>query len=514
MSSGQGDEAHPEPWKRNHGISVFKRRAHNRTEGDAGQQQEKMERGEGEDRQQTDGTPVRVTKGIQPDGESGRSYFHPWYFLRICWASSSHVSKWTNLLWPFTIAAMVLHFNYPGKHMWVFITAYIGMVPAANLIGFAGQELARKIPKVIGVILETTFGSLVEIVLFMVLIAGGNKNVPVIRAAILGSILANLLLCLGTCLSHSTGHSYSMLTLTIGICFFVGGIFYPQQTFHEAISEVGSNLMLVAGMGLIIPSVYYNSLYSETNGADPRVDIARLRYETHQISYATAVVLIIAFLMYVWFQSRSHHGLYEDILEADEERDHDRHRDLAKAKLTLTESLVAVTIALTFVAFMAIFLVQEIEFMVLERGVSDHFVGLILVPIVEKASEHLTAMDEAYDNQMNFALAHVLGASIQTALLNTPLVVFVGWGLGTRMDLNFELFDSVVLILAIIVVGNFLRDEKSDYLEGALCVFVYILIAVTAYYYPNPLDIQHELAEMAEAAEAAASGGEKLRMLF
>jgi len=112
--------------------------------------------------------------------------------------------------------------------------------------------------------------------------------------------------------------------------------------------------------------------------------------------------------------------------------------------------------------------------------------GLILVPVVEKFSEHITAMDEAYDNQMNFALSHVLGASIQTALLNTPLVVLVGWGLGKHMSLNFEMFDAIVLILAIIVVGNFLRDEKSDYLEGALSVFVYLLIAVCAWYYPNP----------------------------
>lgn len=117
---------------------------------------------------------------------------------------------------------------------------------------------------------------------------------------------------------------------------------------------------------------------------------------------------------------------------------------------------------------------------------SDSFIGLILIPVVEKAAEHLTAMDEAYDNQMNFALAHVLGASVQTALLNTPLVVIVGWGIGKDMSLNFELFDAALLILAIIVISNFLRDEKSDYLEGSLSVFVYILIAVTAWYYPDP----------------------------
>ena len=168
----------------------------------APQQEKATGGGEGHDLEQNDGTTVRTTPGIQPDGESGRKWFHPWYFLKICWASSSHVSKWTNLLWPFTIAAIPLHFilteegetRYP---MWSFITAYIGMVPAANLLGFAGQELARKIPKVVGVVLETTFGSLVEIILFMVLISGGDAKVPVIKAAILGSILANLLFCLG-----------------------------------------------------------------------------------------------------------------------------------------------------------------------------------------------------------------------------------------------------------------------------------------------------------------------------
>lgn len=289
-----------------------------------------------------------------------------------------------------------------------------------------------------------------------------------------------------------------------GLCFFIGGIFWPQQTFHEAISEVGSNLMLVAGMGLVIPTIYYNSLTG-------RLTSDKLEQEAIKISHATAIVLLIAFGLYVWFQCRSHHGLYEDILEADEERDHDRHKDLRKAKLTMTEAIIGVVIAITFVAFMAIFLVQKIEYIVVERGISDHFMGLILVPVVEKASEHLTAIDEAYDNQMNFALAHVLGASIQTALLNTPLVVIVGWGLHIDMSLNFELFDAVVIILAIIVVGNFLRDEKSDYLEGALCVFVYILIAITAYWYPDP-EHPGETASAENNPTSSIHGSEKMMM--
>jgi Ca2+:H+ antiporter len=106
--------------------------------------------------------------------------------------------------------------------------------------------------------------------------------------------------------------------------------------------------------------------------------------------------------------------------------------------------------------------------------------------LVEKTAEHITALDEAWDNRMNLALAHVLGSSIQTALLNTPLAVMVGWGLNVGMDLNFEIFHAVVLILAILVVGNFLRDAKTNYLEGILCVFVYVIIAMATFYYPNP----------------------------
>jgi Ca2+:H+ antiporter len=183
---------------------------------------------------------------------------------------------------------------------------------------------------------------------------------------------------------------------------------------------------------------------------------------------------------------RTHASIYDAIFEADEERDTDREEDLSKEKLTFTECAVALVVAITLVAVIAINLVEEIEYIVEERGVSDMFIGLILVPLVEKFAEHLTAIDEAWDNQMNLALAHVLGATIQTSLFNGPLVVLVGWGLGLSMDLNLDIFNIVVLILAILVVGNFLRDQKSNYLEGSLCVTVYLNIAMAAFYYPNP----------------------------
>lgn len=185
----------------------------------------------------------------------------------------------------------------------------------------------------------------------------------------------------------------------------------------------------------------------------------------------------------------THESVYDAIFEEDEERDEENQAYMqAQAKLTFTECIIALSIAIGLVSIIAISLVEEIPFIVKNRGVSDAFVGLILVPLVEKFAEHLGAIDEAWENQVNIALAHVLGATIQTSLFNGPLVVLVGWATGKEMDLNFDLFNIIVLILAILVVGNFLRDQKSNYLEGALCVVVYINIAVAAFYYPDPVE--------------------------
>jgi len=130
-----------------------------------------------------------------------------------------------NVLWPFVPAALAIRYARPDLNLVIFILSYIAMVPSANLVGFAGQEFSRKLPRVFGVLVETTFGSIVEIVLFMVLLTEGEY--AVIQAAILGSILATMLLCLG-------------------LCFFVGGMRRDEQTFDEAISEVGNGLLLIA----------------------------------------------------------------------------------------------------------------------------------------------------------------------------------------------------------------------------------------------------------------------------
>lgn len=234
-------------------------------------------------------------------------------------------------------------------------------------------------------------------------------------------------------------------------------------------------------MVLAVPTVFGQGLTGYNLTHD------ELDYKTLDISRIISILLMISYAIFVFFQARTHHGIYNAIFEFDEERDADKHGDVNKAKLTMTECIISLAIAITLVTLIAVILVLQIHHVIEISSVSDPFMGLILVPLVEKFAEHLTAIDEAWDNQMNFALSHVLGATLQTALFNGPLTVVVGWGLGKEMDLNFDIFNLVMLILSILTVGRFLQDQKSNYLEGFLLVTLYIAIAVSAWHYPNPV---------------------------
>ncbi|ODA77335.1 hypothetical protein RJ55_06963 [Drechmeria coniospora] len=431
------------------------------------------------------------------EGESGRRGFHPYHFFRVLWRSSCTASMLVNLLWPVVPVAILLQF-FPRLDLVKFTTAYVAVIPSANLLGFSGQEFARKMPKVAGILIETTFGSIIEIILFIILIskheAGGEQNlVPIIQAAILGSILTNLLLCLG-------------------LCFFFGGLRQSTQSFHAIVSEVGTGLLLVAAFGLLIPSAFYSALKGETvpelpPGFRPHNDgtftEGKLQADVLRISQATSVALIVAFALYIWYQASNHHSIFDEVIEMDEHRDADREADAEKPKFTMTEALVAIGVSLALVTVLLVFLVQGIE-PVVESGVPDQFLGLILLPLVEKAAEHLTAIDEAWDGVINVALYHCLGPSIQTALFNGPLVVLIAWAMGKPMDLNFEIFMIVLLVLSILVVGNFLRDGESNWLEGALLVIVYAIVAIASWYYPNP-DVATSNGLLPNAPDAAIS---------
>ncbi|KAI5781183.1 hypothetical protein EDC01DRAFT_245789 [Geopyxis carbonaria] len=391
-----------------------------------------------------------------------RSGFHPLEACVIAFRGSCKMSMAAHALLPAVPLGIVLHFVKPEWHTAVFIANYIAMIPNASLLSFASQELARKVYRPVGVLLEAAFAAAVEIILCLLLLF--QHQYQVIQAALLGSMLANLLLC-------------------TGMCFIVGGIGRVHNTFDEMVTETSGGLVLISVAGLVMPTVFEHSIRDIPGVAD-------MERRLLGISRFTAILLLCAYAAFICFQLFTHHSFFDEMLKESERHNEDRIDAHRRPKLTTLEALVFVAVFLALVTMSALFMVQQIHWIVTHHAISDAFVGLILVPLVEKAAEHLTALDEAYDDAMSFALSHLLLGPVQTALLVAPVVVCVGWVFKLPMDLGFETFLVVSLVFAVLVVGNFIKDNKSNYLEGALLVIFYVIIAAGTWYYPNPQGLE------------------------
>jgi Ca2+:H+ antiporter len=184
------------------------------------------------------------------------------------------------------------------------------------------------------------------------------------------------------------------------------------------------------------------------------------------LSHGTAVILLILYVLYLVFQLRSHANLFDAehaAADDDEELEEPQMGPWAAAGV-----LVIVTIA---VAVCAEYLVDSIDSLVQTAHISKTFVGLILLPIVGNAAEHVTAIVVAVKDKMDLAMGVAIGSSMQIALLVTPFLVILGWIIDQPMTLHFETFETVVFFLSVWVVTYVIQDGKSNYLEGAMVSF-------------------------------------------
>ncbi|EXM30437.1 hypothetical protein V3481_000578 [Fusarium oxysporum f. sp. vasinfectum] len=153
--------------------------------------------------------------------------------------------------------------------------------------------------------------------------------------------------------------------------------------------------------------------------------------------------------------------------------------------LTQSGAIILLLVSTALVAVCAEFLVDSIKEVVKTSGVNEVGIGLIILPIVGNAAEHVTAIKVAYKNHMDLAIGVAVGSSIQIALLLTPVMVILGWIMDKDMSLYFTLFETVCLFVSAFIVNFLVLDGRSNYLEGALLCAVYIIIAVVAFFYPN-----------------------------
>ena len=253
------------------------------------------------------------------------------------------------------------------------------------------------------------------------------------------------------------GSILSNLLLVLGCCFLAGGWNKKEQSFNETVASTMSSLMAVASASLIIPATLYAvmSLQPNTDGKMREANILIL-------SHGTAVILLVLYVLYLFFQLKTHAYMFDDEegkangdLEANgEDGDQANTKEPEQAKiLSPWAAAVALVLITVCVAVCAEYLVDSIDSIVQTAHISKTFIGLILLPIVGNAAEHVTAVVVSFRNKMDLAIGVAIGSSMQIALLVTPFLVILGWIMGKDMTLHFETFETVVFFLSVLVVN-------------------------------------------------------------
>lgn len=411
----------------------------------------------------------------------------------------------------------------------VFTLNFLAIIPLAAMLSFATEEIAEHVGPSLGGLLNATFGNAVELIVSVVALREGQ--IEVVQSSMLGSILSNVL-------------------LVMGMCFLLGGIYNSkdvngqgkEQEFAMGTAQTSCSLMAVSSATLIIPAALY-AVMDSSNGSH-RADRDR---SILILSRGTAIVMLCLYVTYLWFQLKTHANLFDpekasprarlssqaselagiptvddDAVSPTANQPHDltaaavngpsQVRAEASTASASAESeativppsagavpgveaehmspwaaaivLVGVTLV---IAFCAEYLVDSIDAIVATGAMSKNFIGLILIPIVGNAAEHVTACVVAVRDKMDLAMSVAIGSSIQIALLVTPALVILGWAvLDQPMTLRFETFETVVFGMSVLLVCFTVQDGNSNYLEGALLLGLYIIIALA--FYATPAD--------------------------
>ncbi|SCU98591.1 LAFA_0G18976g1_1 [Lachancea sp. 'fantastica'] len=339
---------------------------------------------------------------------------------------------------------------------WTFILNFVAIIPLAAILAFATEELADKAGSTLGGLLNATLGNAVELIVSV--IALYNNQITIVQASMLGSILSNLL-------------------LVLGFCFLAGGYNRVEQNFNQTAAQTMSSLLAISCASLLIPAAFRASLPDDNKKQDLLINSKIL-----SLSRSTSIVLLIVYVCFLIFQLGTHHNLFE---QQEDETEEVLEQHPNRATLSVKSSVTFLLITTVLVSVCADFLVGSIDHVVETSGLSKTFIGLIVIPIVGNAAEHVTSVIVATKNKMDLALSVAIGSSLQIALFVTPFMVLVGWVIGVPMTLNFSTFETATLFIAVFLSNYLILDGLSNYLEGIMSIAMYILIALAFYYYPD-----------------------------
>ncbi|KAI8804709.1 calcium/proton exchanger [Cladochytrium replicatum] len=355
-------------------------------------------------------------------------------------------ASWLNVLIVFSPLGIVAA-NVGWSDTVVFCLNFIALLPLAKLLGTATEEIALRTNQIIGGLLNATFGNLVE--LLVAVLALRDKLVLVVQASLLGSILSNML-------------------LVLGFAFLTGGIKYSTQKFNATAAQTSASMFTVTVLAILVPAALGWQL-SETKTSPENIE-----HLITTISRGTAIILLVLYILYLLFQLRTHVHLFTSTEEETEQ-----------PQMTPLVAGLLLVLATGMVALNAEYLVGSIEGISKAWNLSKTFVGLIMLPIVGNAAEHVTALTVAMKNKMDLAISIAIGSSVQIALFVTPFCVIVGWGLGVNMTLAFGALETAIVFVAVFVTNSLIVDGESNWLEGAMLIGAYLIVAIAFYLLPD-----------------------------
>ncbi|MFR8870297.1 calcium/proton exchanger [Paraclostridium sordellii] len=315
----------------------------------------------------------------------------------------------------------------------MFVLAALSIIPLAGLMGEATEEISFYTGPKIGGFLNATFGNATELIISFFALKAGLFDV--VKASIAGSVIGNILLVLGA----------SML---------FGGLKHKNQTFNKKVIEVSSSMLLFAVIGLCIPAIF-------THTIDPK--LLNTRYEG--LSIVVAIIMFAIYILSLVFSFFTH----KDIYSID-------HEEEGSAKWSLKKSIIILAIATILIAIESEFLVSGVDSITATLGLSEFFVGIILIPIIGNAAEHSTAIVMAMKNKMDVSVEIAVGSSLQIILFVAPVLIFLSL-LFTPMSIVFNQFELVSLIVSVLIVNRVASDGESNWLEGVQLLSVYLIIA-------------------------------------
>jgi Ca2+:H+ antiporter len=342
---------------------------------------------------------------------------------------------------PASVVLELLHAN----PVWIFIVSALAIIPLAGLMGKATEHLAAHAGAGVGGLLNASFGNAAELIIALIALRAGLYDV--VKASITGSIIGNVL-------------------LVLGLSVVVGGLKYERQTFNRTAASMGATLLALSAIGLLVPAIFHFIVGG------------RQAAQEQELSLEIAIVLFVTYLLSLVFALRTHKHLYAG------KRSHADDEALGVAGWSKTRSLLVLLTATALVALVSEFLVGAVEHTARAWGMTEVFVGVILVAIIGNAAEHSSAVLVAAKNQMDLAMNIAIGSSIQVALFVAPVLVFVSYLFGQPMDLIFTTFEVVAVAVTVGIVNLIALDGESNWMEGVQLLAVYVILGLAFYFLP------------------------------